>query len=96
MSIFPAIFLKSILCVKTGEVEVNRYCKMVQYCGWLRLLNMLFPGRIYIARFLWHFGDFCNIFLPNISEDKKVLLSESGALALCHMATPALVISLRP
>ena len=22
---FPSYFLKSILCVKTGEVEVNRY-----------------------------------------------------------------------
>ena len=32
---------------------------------------MLFPGRIYIARGPWHLGDFCNIFLPNISEDQK-------------------------
>ena len=32
---------------------------------------MLFPGRIYIARYLWHLRDFCNIFLPNISEDQK-------------------------
>ena len=32
---------------------------------------MLFPSRIYIARKPWHFGDFCNIFLPNISEDQK-------------------------
>ena len=39
---------------------------------------MLFPGRIYIARCLWQLGDFCNIFLPNISEDQKVLLSEGG------------------
>ena len=41
------------------------------YNRWLRLLNMLFPGRIYIARCLWHLGDFRNIFLPNISEDQK-------------------------
>ena len=34
---------------------------------------MLFPGRIYIARSPWHLGDFCNIFLPNISEDQKIL-----------------------
>ena len=32
---------------------------------------MLFPSRIYIARGLWLFGDFRNIFLPNISEDQK-------------------------
>ena len=34
---------------------------------------MLFPGRIDIARSPWHLGDFCNIFLPNISEDQKSL-----------------------
>ena len=32
---------------------------------------MLFLGRIYIARGPWHLGDFCNIFLPNESENKK-------------------------
>ena len=32
---------------------------------------MLLPGRIYIALSLWHFGDFRNIFLPNIGEDQK-------------------------
>ena len=32
---------------------------------------MLFLGRIYIARGPWHLGDFCIIFLPNISEDQK-------------------------
>ena len=41
---------------------------------------MLFPGRIFIARGPWHFGDYRNIFLPNIGEDqKKVLPSERGA-----------------
>ena len=64
MSTFPGYFFKSILCVKTGEV--NRW-----YNRWLRLLNMLFPGRIYIARGPWHLGDFCNIFQPNINEDQK-------------------------
>ena len=34
---------------------------------------MLFPGWIYIAQSPWHFGDFCNIFLPNIGEDQKSL-----------------------
>ena len=37
----------------------------------LRLLTMLLPGRIYIALSPWHFGDFRNIFLPNIGEDHK-------------------------
>ena len=32
---------------------------------------MLLPGRIYIALGPWHFGDFCNIFPPNIVEDQK-------------------------
>ena len=41
------------------------------YNRWLRLQTMLLPGRIYIALSLWHFGDFRNIFLPNISEDQK-------------------------
>ena len=41
---------------------------------------MLFPDRINIARGPWHFGDFCNIFLPNIGENQtKVLPSERGA-----------------
>ena len=41
---------------------------------------MLLPGRIYIALGPWHFGDFRNIFLPNIGEDqKKVLGFEAGA-----------------
>ena len=32
---------------------------------------MLLPSRIYIVLSLRHFGDFRNIFLPNISEDQK-------------------------
>ena len=32
---------------------------------------MLLPGRIYIALGPWHFGDFRNIFLPDIGEDQK-------------------------
>ena len=33
-----------------------------------------------IARDPWPFEDFCNIFLPNIGEDqKKILTSERGA-----------------
>ena len=62
----------------------------------LRLLNMLFPGRIYTARGPWHLGNFGNIFLPNISKNqKKVLLSERWALELFHMANTALAIALR-
>ena len=32
---------------------------------------MLLLGRIYIALGPWRFGDFRNIFLPNIGEDQK-------------------------
>ena len=40
---------------------------------------MLFPGRIYIARDPWYFGNFRNIFQLNIGKDeKKVLPSECG------------------
>ena len=35
------------------------------------LLTMLFPGRIYIARGLLYFWNFCNIFLLNIGENQK-------------------------
>ena len=43
---------------------------------------MLLPGRIYIALGLWHFGDFRNIFLPNIGEDQKKSYDfSSGPLA---------------
>ena len=57
---------------------------------------MLFPGPFYIAKNRWHFEDYRNIFLPNTGENKiKVLPSERGALALCHMVNPAPVIALR-
>ena len=66
------------------------------YIRWLRLLTMLFLGRIYIAQGFWYFGDFRNIFLPNTDKDqKKFLSSERRSLVLCHMVNPALVISLR-
>ena len=43
---------------------------------------MLLPGRIYIAFGPWHFGDFRNIFLPNIGEDQKKSYDfSSGPLA---------------
>ena len=35
------------------------------------LLAMLLPIRISIALGPWHFGDFRNIFLPNVGEDHK-------------------------
>ena len=34
-------------------------------------VTMLLRGRIYIALGPWHFGDFRNIFLPNIGKDQK-------------------------
>ena len=52
------------------------------YNKWLRLLTMLLPGRIYIALGPWHFGDFCNIFWPNIGENQKKSYDfSSGPLA---------------
>ena len=78
-----ANFFKSILWVKTGEVEgelLNSYIKK-WYNKWLRLLTMLLPGRIYIAPGPWHSGDFRNIFFLNIGKDQKSLtISALGPL----------------
>ena len=69
-----AIFLKSILCVKTGDVggELLRcYWKMVQKMA--TSTNHVIAGPdLHRARSL-HFGDFRNIFLPNLGEDQKSL-----------------------
>ena len=35
---------------------------------------MLLPGWIYIALGPWHFGDFRNIFLPNLGDGQKKVL----------------------
>ena len=44
------------------------------------LTNHVIRGRNDIARDFWYFGNYCNIFLPNIGEDqKKVLPSERRA-----------------
>ena len=61
---------------------------------------MLLPGRIYFALDPWHFGDFRNIFLPNVGEDhKKSYDLSAGLLAgnlLRHIVVnPALVNALR-
>ena len=59
---------------------------------------MLLPGRIYIALGPWHFGDFRNIFLPNIVEDQNNLtISDRGPkLALRHiMVNPSLINAFR-
>ena len=37
----------------------------------LRLLTMSLPGPDLHCASSWHFGDFCDIFLPNISEGQK-------------------------
>ena len=50
---------------------MNCYGKIVAYNRVLRLLTMFLPGRIYIALGPWHFGDFRNIFLPNVGENHK-------------------------
>ena len=42
----------------------------------------------------WYFGDYCNIFLPNIGEDqKKSYHLSAGPLALRHMVNLDLVIA---
>ena len=59
---------------------------------------MLLPGRIYIALGPWHFGDFLNIFLPNIGEDqvKSYDFSLGPYLVLRHvMVNPVLINALR-
>ena len=72
---------------------------MVLHNRWLRLLTMLLPGQIYIALGPWHFGDFRNIFLPCIGEDKKKSYDFSvGPLAGIQrhiMIDPALINALR-
>ena len=63
---------------------MNRYFEK-WYNRWLRLLKTSFPCRINIVRGPWHSADFCNIFLPNISEDQKKSYYLSAGP--CHCAT---------
>ena len=57
---------------------------------------MLLPGGIYIALGPWHFGDFRNIFLPNIGEDQKKYYDfSSGPLARTYYGKTALINELR-
>ena len=96
---FPWLIFLSILRVKTGELEVNYSIAIEKwYNRWLRLLTMLLPGRICIALGPWHFGDFRNIFLPNIGENQKKSyeLSAGPQKVMRHiMVNPALVNALR-
>ena len=50
-------------------MEVNCYWK--PYNSWLRLITILLPGPDLHYAASWHFEDFRNIFLPNISVDQK-------------------------
>ena len=60
--------------LKTNEVEVNCYWKMIrQFVTLLHKLTKSFPGRIYIAQSPWYFGDYRNIFLPYIGQGIKSL-----------------------
>ena len=54
------------------------------------LNTMLLPGPNLHCASPWQFGDFCDIFLPNIAKgQKKVLPSEhAGALARSTCASP--------
>ena len=56
---------------RQGRGELLNIVIKKWYNRWLRLLTMLLPGRIYITLSPWHFGDFRNIFLPNIGENQK-------------------------
>ena len=74
MSIFPlGNFFSKLFCRgKTGEVEMGCYLKngTIDSCAYW-LLTMLLPGRD--SHCAGHFGDFLNIFQPNIGEDQKSL-----------------------
>ena len=70
MGIFPSFFFFFEVFVRKNWQGEGVFVRKKWYNRWLRLLNMLFPGRIYISRGPWHSADFCNIFLPNISEDQ--------------------------
>ena len=48
---------------------MNRYRKIARKI--VTFTKHVVPDWIYFARGFWHLGDFCNIFLPNISEDQK-------------------------
>ena len=91
ISIFRSYFFKSILCVKTGEVEVNRCWKMKQQIVTLTKhditgTDLHCAGPLALKGFLQH--------LPAKYKWRpmKVLLSERGTMALCHMANTALVL----
>ena len=45
------------------------------------LTNHVIAGPDFIALGPWHFGDFCNIFLPNVGEDHKSQDLSAGPLA---------------
>ena len=65
-------FLKYFRKRKNWELEVNYWIVIEKwYNRWLRLLTMLFPGRIYIAPGPWHFRDFCKILLSNVAENQR-------------------------
>ena len=84
-----ANFFKSILCVKTGEVEVNYWIVIEKWCN-RRLcpLIMLLLGRIYISLSpIWGFSQ--DLPVKYRWRSKKVSLSERGALALCHRINPS-------
>ena len=43
----------------------------------------------------WYFGDYRNVFLPNMGEDqKKDLQSERGAPGIVPLVNPVLVVAL--
>ena len=62
----------------------------------LLTMQLTGPIRIFIAQSSWHFGDFRNIFMPNIGEGQNESYHLStGPPALRHLVNPPLVIALR-
>ena len=68
---------------------------------WALLNTLAMPmGRIYIELGPWHFGDLCNIVLPNIDEDRKKsyhLSAEplTGTVLYCSKSGPSYCITFR-
>ena len=84
MSIFPSYFFSSTWCKKLARW---RWIVMKKwYNRWLRLLhNVILGPDLHCAdpHCPRHLEDFCNIFLPNISEDQKKFYYLSAGLLDC-------------
>ena len=55
---------------------------------------MVTPTNHVIARGAWHFGDYRNIFLPNIGEGQKNLTSDGWAPGIHGKSGPGIALRL--